>query len=166
MMLGYITSIYTGCIKKTQPRNFLRNHFAILKESSQSLGIEMELLIVILLLLWLNKCINFALCTRVHRIKIFEVSAILLASQWHFLANKHAVLAGCSAFWPVNCIFLHKKTRTRCTAELPFCYRSLFCARVCSNFDSCAILNSQAPKTFVFKTMSISWEIPRLRFFL
>ena len=34
---------------------------------------------------------------------------------------------------------------------------------MCSNFDSCAILNSQA--AFVFKTMSISWEIPRLRFF-
>ena len=32
------------------------------------------------------------------------LSAITLASQWHFLANKHAVLAGCSAFWPVNCI--------------------------------------------------------------
>ena len=36
--------------------------------------------------------------------------------------DKHAVLAGCSAFWPVNCIFLHKKKRTRCTAEWPFCY--------------------------------------------
>jgi hypothetical protein len=23
--------------------------------------------------------------------------------------NKHAVLVGCSTFWPVNCIFLHKK---------------------------------------------------------
>jgi hypothetical protein len=56
------------------------------------------------------------------------LAAIFLASQWHFLANKHAVLAGCSAFWPVNCIFLHKKTRTRCTAEWPFCYWSLFCA--------------------------------------
>jgi hypothetical protein len=30
-------------------------------------------------------------------------------------------------FWPVNCIFLHKKTRTRCTA---FCYWSLFCGFV------------------------------------
>jgi hypothetical protein len=37
------------------------------------------------------------------------LAAIFLASQWHFLANKHAVLADCSAFWPVNCIFLHKK---------------------------------------------------------
>ena len=37
------------------------------------------------------------------------LAAIFLASQWHFLANKHAVLAGCSAFWPVNCIFLQKK---------------------------------------------------------
>jgi hypothetical protein len=37
------------------------------------------------------------------------LAAIFLASQRHFLANKHAVLAGCSAFWPVNCIFLHKK---------------------------------------------------------
>jgi hypothetical protein len=37
------------------------------------------------------------------------LAAIFLASQLHFLANKHAVLAGCSAFWPVNCIFLHKK---------------------------------------------------------
>jgi hypothetical protein len=37
------------------------------------------------------------------------LAAIFLASRWHFLANKHAVLAGCSAFWPVNCIFLHKK---------------------------------------------------------
>ncbi len=55
------------------------------------------------------------------------LAAIFLASQWHFPANKHAVLAGCSAFWPVNCIFLHKKTRTRCTAEWPFCYWSLFC---------------------------------------
>jgi hypothetical protein len=55
------------------------------------------------------------------------LAAIFLASQWHFLANKHAVLVGCSAFWPVNCIFLHKKTRTRCTAEWPFCYWSLFC---------------------------------------
>jgi hypothetical protein len=55
------------------------------------------------------------------------LAAIFLASQWHFLANKHAVLAGCSAFWPVNCIFLHKKTRTRCTAEWLFCYWSLFC---------------------------------------
>jgi hypothetical protein len=27
-------------------------------------------------------------------------AAIFLASQWHFLANKHAVLAGCSDFWP------------------------------------------------------------------
>jgi hypothetical protein len=26
------------------------------------------------------------------------LAAIFLASQWHFLANKHAVLAGCSAF--------------------------------------------------------------------
>jgi hypothetical protein len=33
------------------------------------------------------------------------LAAIFLASQWHFLANKHAVLAGCSAFWPK----LHKK---------------------------------------------------------
>ena len=41
------------------------------------------------------------------------LAAIILASQWHFLANKYAVLAGCSAFWPVNCIFLHKKPRTR-----------------------------------------------------
>jgi hypothetical protein len=56
------------------------------------------------------------------------LTAIFLASQWHFLANKHAVLAGCSAVWPVNCIFLHKKTRTRCTAEWAFCYWSLFCA--------------------------------------
>jgi hypothetical protein len=48
------------------------------------------------------------------------LAAIFLASQWHFLANKHAVLTGCSAFWPVNCIFLHKKTRTRCTAEWLF----------------------------------------------
>ena len=55
------------------------------------------------------------------------LAAIFLASQWHFLANKYAVLAGYSAFWPVNCIFLHKKTRTRCTAEWPFCYWSLFC---------------------------------------
>jgi hypothetical protein len=55
------------------------------------------------------------------------LTAIFLASQWHFLANKHAVLAGCSAFWPVNCIFLHKKTRTCCTAEWPFCYCSLLC---------------------------------------
>jgi hypothetical protein len=58
------------------------------------------------------------------------LAAIFLASQWHFLANKHAVLAGCSAFWPVNCIFLHKNTRTLCTAEWPFCYWSLFCATV------------------------------------
>jgi hypothetical protein len=55
------------------------------------------------------------------------LAAIFLASQWHFLTNKHAVLAGCSTFWPVNCIFLHKKTRTRCTTEWPFCYWSLFC---------------------------------------
>jgi hypothetical protein len=57
------------------------------------------------------------------------LAAIFLASEWHFLSNKHAVLAGCSAFWPVNCIFLHKKPRTRCTAEWPFCYWSLFCGR-------------------------------------
>jgi hypothetical protein len=38
------------------------------------------------------------------------LAAIFLASQLHFLTNKHAVLAGCSAFWPVNCIFLHKKS--------------------------------------------------------
>jgi hypothetical protein len=44
------------------------------------------------------------------------------------------------------------------------CINFALCTRVCSNFDSCAILNSQAP--FVLKTMSISWEIPRLRFFL
>jgi hypothetical protein len=63
------------------------------------------------------------------------LAAIFLASQWHFLTNKHAVLAGwlarwlagCSAFWPVNCIYFHKKTRTRCPAEWPFCYWSLFC---------------------------------------
>ena len=55
------------------------------------------------------------------------LAAIFPASQWHFLANKHAVLAGCSAFWPVYCIFLHKKTRTHCTAERPFCSWSLFC---------------------------------------
>jgi hypothetical protein len=37
------------------------------------------------------------------------LAAIFLASQLHFLANKHAVLAGYFAFWPVNCIYLHKK---------------------------------------------------------
>jgi hypothetical protein len=42
-------------------------------------------------------------------IEIFEAAhialrmlAIFLASLLHFLANKHAVLAGCSAFWPAN----------------------------------------------------------------
>ena len=30
-LIGRATWRYTGCIKKTQPRNFLRNHFAILK---------------------------------------------------------------------------------------------------------------------------------------
>ena len=47
------------------------------------------------------------------------------------------------------------------------CINFALCTRVCSNFDSCAILNSQASiKIFCpFKTMSISWEIPRLRFF-
>jgi hypothetical protein len=73
------------------------------------------------------------------------LAAIFLASQWHFLANKHAVLAGCSAFWPVNCIFLHKKTRTRCTAEWPFCYWSLLCAykfewRACTTTSEVFIL--------------------------
>jgi hypothetical protein len=47
------------------------------------------------------------------------LAAVFLASQWHFLANKHAVLAGCSAFWPVNCIFLHKKTRRRAPLSGP-----------------------------------------------
>jgi hypothetical protein len=50
------------------------------------------------------------------------LATIFLGSQWHFRSNKHAVLAGCSAFCPVNCIFLHKKTRTCCTAEWPLCY--------------------------------------------
>ena len=35
---------YTGCIKKTQARNFLRNHFLSIKDF-RHLGIEIELLI-------------------------------------------------------------------------------------------------------------------------
>jgi hypothetical protein len=33
LVMGHVrtTQWHTGCIKKTQPRNFLRNHFAILK---------------------------------------------------------------------------------------------------------------------------------------
>jgi hypothetical protein len=57
------------------------------------------------------------------------LAAIFLASQWQCLANKHTLLAGCSAFWPVNCIFLHTQTRTRFTAVWPFCYWSLFCGK-------------------------------------
>jgi hypothetical protein len=57
------------------------------------------------------------------------LAAIFLASQWHCLANKHTLLAGCSAFWPVNCTFLHTQTRTRFTAVWPFCYWSLFCGK-------------------------------------
>jgi hypothetical protein len=37
------------------------------------------------------------------------IMSLIVASQWHFLINKHAVLAGCSAFWTVNCIFCIKK---------------------------------------------------------
>ena len=40
------------------------------------------------------------------------------------------------------------------------CINFALCTRVCSNFDSCAYL-----KSFVLKTMSTSWKIPRLRFF-
>ena len=42
---------------------------------------------------------SFEVCVLAH-IALRMLSAITLASQWHFLANKHAVLAGCSAFWP------------------------------------------------------------------
>jgi uncharacterized RDD family membrane protein YckC len=35
--------------------------------------------------------------------------AVMKMSMTYFLANKHTVLAGCSAFWPLNCIFWHKK---------------------------------------------------------
>ena len=66
---------------------------------------------------------SFEVCVLAH-IALRMLSAITLASQWHFLANKHAVLAGCSAFWPVNCIFLHKNARTRCTPEWDFCISS------------------------------------------
>ena len=66
---------------------------------------------------------SFEVCVLAH-IALRMLSAISLASQWHFLANKHAALAGCSAFWPVNCTFLHKNTRTRCTAEWDFCISS------------------------------------------
>jgi hypothetical protein len=38
-----------------------------------------------------------------------KLATIFLASQYNFMVDKHSVLAGCSAFWPVNCIFLHKK---------------------------------------------------------
>ena len=51
-----------------QPRNFLRNHFAIRKHKrlKRPLGIEIELLIDhITVVVVVNKCINFALCTRV-----------------------------------------------------------------------------------------------------
>jgi hypothetical protein len=34
-----------------------------------------------------------------------------LASRLHILAKKRAVLARGPAFWPVNCILLHKKWR-------------------------------------------------------
>jgi hypothetical protein len=80
------------------------------------------------------------------------LAAIFLASEWHFLDNKHAVLAGCSAFWPVNCIFLHKKTRTRCTAEWPFCYWSLFCAsfRAKRNFSLSSFLISSTREITIY----------------
>ena len=67
-----------------------------------------------------NNAQNKDLYRRATYVRSFEVSvlahvalrmlaAIFLASQWHFLAIKYAVLAGCSAFWPVNCIFCIKK---------------------------------------------------------
>jgi hypothetical protein len=135
-MSGNFANLSLVSVSKKNPDHALR-------ELTSCRSFKLVCLILASLLLLLNP--NKRTIRRLgHRIKIhiegpctyvgsFEVSvlahvalrmlaAIFLASQWHFLANKRAVLAGCSAFWPVNCIFLHKKTRTRCTAEWPFCY--------------------------------------------
>jgi hypothetical protein len=84
------------------------------------------------------------------------LAAIFLASQWHFLANKHAVLAGCSAFWPVNCIFLHIKMRARCTAEWPFCYWSLFCD--CATEAPPGLISSKSPVYCAYCAFQIAHE--------
>jgi hypothetical protein len=46
--------------------------------------------------------------TELHR-KLRMCTAIALASQLHFLANKHAVLVGCSAHYASKRHILHKK---------------------------------------------------------
>ena len=49
-------------------------------------------------------------------------------NQLHVFINKHALLAGCSGFWPVNCTNLHKKWGHIARLSGPSVYSiSLFC---------------------------------------